>query len=87
MVHRILKEPGNFEGFKSELDLQLRKRNTYYDDLISGNILQPLVITKLKKNAFQDYAKSEGKLGGQNKIPRLANDRKIALYLEKLNIL
>jgi len=81
------KEPGNFEGFKSELNLQLRKRNTYYDDLISGNILQPLVITKLKKNAFQDYAKSEGKLGGQNKIPRLANDRKIALYLEKLNIL
>lgn len=78
------KEPENFEAFKSELDLQLRKRNTYYDDLISGNILQPLVITKLKKNAFQDYAKSEGKLGGQNKIPRLANDRKIALYLEKL---
>ena len=80
------KEPENFEAFKSELDLQLRKRNTYYDDLISGNILQPLVIAKLKKNAFQDYAKSEGKLGGQNKIPRLANDRKIALYLEKLNL-
>ncbi|KFC23912.1 GH3 auxin-responsive promoter family protein [Epilithonimonas lactis] len=80
------KEPESFEAFKSELDLQLRKRNTYYDDLISGSILQPLVITKLKKNAFQDYAKSEGKLGGQNKIPRLANDRKIALYLEKLNL-
>lgn len=80
------KEPENFEAFKSELDLQLRKRNTYYDDLISGNILKPLVIIKLKKNAFQDYAKSEGKLGGQNKIPRLANDRKIALYLEKLNL-
>ena len=80
------KEPENFEAFKSELDVQLRKRNTYYDDLISGNILQPLVITKLKKNAFQDYAKSEGKLGGQNKIPRLANDRKIALYLENLNL-
>ncbi|MPS74821.1 MAG: GH3 auxin-responsive promoter family protein [Chryseobacterium sp.] len=80
------KEPENFDAFKSELDLQLRKRNTYYDDLISGNILQPLIITKLKKNAFQDYAKSEGKLGGQNKIPRLANDRKIALYLEKLNL-
>ncbi|KFC24468.1 GH3 auxin-responsive promoter family protein [Chryseobacterium sp. FH1] len=75
------KKPENFEAFKSELDLQLRKRNTYYDDLISGNILQPLVITKLKKNAFQDYAKSEGKLGGQNKIPRLANDRKIGDFL------
>lgn len=80
------KEPENFDAFKSELDLQLRQRNTYYDDLISGNILQPLIITKLKKNAFQDYAKSAGKLGGQNKIPRLANDRKIALYLEKLNL-
>lgn len=80
------KEPENFEAFKSELDLQLRQRNTYYDDLISGNILQPLVITRLKKNAFQDYAKSEGKLGGQNKIPRLANDRKIAVYLAKLNL-
>ena len=75
------KEPENFEAFKSELDLQLRKRNTYYDDLISGNILQPLMIAKLKKNAFQDYAKSEGKLGGQNKIPRLANDRKIGDFL------
>ncbi len=75
------KEPENFETFKSELDFQLRQRNTYYDDLISGNILQPLVITKLKKNAFQDYAKSEGKLGGQNKIPRLANDRKIGDFL------
>lgn len=75
------KEPEDFEAFKSELDLQLRQRNTYYDDLISGHILQPLVITKLKKNAFQDYAKSEGKLGGQNKIPRLANDRKIGGFL------
>lgn len=68
------------------MDLQLRKRNTYYDDLISGNILQPLIITKLKKNAFQDYAKSEGKLGGQNKIPRLANDRKIATVLSDFKL-
>lgn len=80
------KEPENFEAFKSELDLQLRKRNTYYDDLISGNILQALIITKLKKNAFQDYAKSEGKLGGQNKIPRLANDRKIATVLSDFKL-
>ena len=80
------KEPENFEAFRSELDLQLRNRNTYYDDLISGNILQPLIITKLKKNAFQDYAKSEGKLGGQNKIPRLANDRKIATVLSDFKL-
>lgn len=76
------KEPENMEAFRKNLDDEMRKRNTYYDDLISGNILQPLIITKLKKNAFQDYAKSEGKLGGQNKIPRLANDRKIGDFLE-----
>ncbi|WP_312090499.1 GH3 auxin-responsive promoter family protein [Chryseobacterium sp.] len=76
------KEPENIDSFRTELDNQLRKRNTYYDDLISGNILQKLHISKLKKNAFQEYAKSEGKLGGQNKIPRLANDRKIADLLE-----
>ena len=76
------KEPENMEAFRKNLDDEMRKRNTYYDDLISGNILQPLIITKLRKNAFQDYAKSEGKLGGQNKIPRLANDRKIGDFLE-----
>ncbi|WP_330745000.1 GH3 auxin-responsive promoter family protein [Chryseobacterium sp. CP-77] len=72
------KEPENLEAFRDDLDLQLRKRNTYYDDLISGNILQKLQITRLKKGAFHEYAKSQGKLGGQNKTPRLANDRKIA---------
>jgi len=76
------KEPENLDLFKNELDDQLRKRNTYYDDLISGNILQKLHITRLQKNAFQEYAKAEGKLGGQNKIPRLANDRKIADLLK-----
>lgn len=78
------KEPENLEQFRKNLDDEMRKRNTYYDDLISGKILQPLIITTLKKNAFQDYAKSEGKLGGQNKIPRLANDRKIGDFLEAL---
>ncbi|MGI9652400.1 GH3 auxin-responsive promoter family protein [Chryseobacterium sp. RLHN22] len=76
------KEPENLNAFKDELDDQLRKRNTYYDDLISGNILQKLHISKLQKNAFQEYAKAEGKLGGQNKIPRLANDRTIAELLQ-----
>lgn len=76
------KEPENIELFRKMLDEEMRKRNTYYNDLISGNILQPLIITQLKKNAFQEYAKSQGKLGGQNKIPRLANDRNIADFLE-----
>ena len=80
------KEPENMEAFRKNLDDEMRKRNTYYDDLISGNILQPLIITKLRKNAFQDYAKSEGKLGGQNKIPRLANDRKIGDFLGKFKL-
>ncbi|WET48342.1 GH3 auxin-responsive promoter family protein [Chryseobacterium indologenes] len=76
------KDPENMEAFINELDQQLRNRNTYYNDLISGNILQKLHITRLKKNAFHEYAKSQGKLGGQNKIPRLANDRNIADLLE-----
>ena len=76
------KEPENLEDFRQNLDAEMRKRNVYYDDLITGNILQVLKITRLQKNAFQDYAKSEGKLGGQNKIPRLANDRKIGDFLE-----
>ncbi|WP_284462903.1 GH3 auxin-responsive promoter family protein [Chryseobacterium sp.] len=76
------KDPENLEVFRDELDLQLRNRNTYYEDLISGNILQKLQITRLKKNAFHEYAKSQGKLGGQNKTPRLANDRNVANILE-----
>jgi GH3 auxin-responsive promoter. len=76
------KEPQDIELFRNELDDQLRKRNTYYDDLITGNILQKLHITRLKKNAFHEYAKSQGKLGGQNKTPRLANDRNVANLLE-----
>lgn len=74
------------EAFRETLDNAMRERNVYYDDLITGNVLQPLKISRLEKNAFQEYAKSEGKLGGQNKIPRLANDRKIAKILEKYKI-
>ena len=56
----------------------MREKNIYYDDLITGNILQPLRIRAVKKNGFIDYMKSIGKLGGQNKVPRLSNDRKLA---------
>jgi len=61
-----------------ELDNQLRQLNVYYDDLITGNILRTLRVVSLKKNSFIEYMKSWGKLGGQNKVPRLSNDRKIA---------
>jgi hypothetical protein len=70
--------PTDLQAFSLELDNQLRTLNVYYDDLITGNILRTLVIQPLKKNAFIDYMKSLGKLGGQNKVPRLSNDREIA---------
>jgi hypothetical protein len=70
--------PDNLAEFSMEVDQKLRSKNIYYDDLVRGNILQPLLIRPLKKNAFIDYMKSQGKLGGQNKVPRLSNDRKIA---------
>lgn len=78
--------PGAMEAFIQELDNQLRALNVYYDDLISGSILQPLKITSLRKNAFIEYMKSLGKLGGQNKVPRLSNDRKIADEISKFKI-
>ncbi len=71
-------EPVNMDAFSLKVDALLQKKNIYYFDLITGNILRPLVIRSLKKNAFIDYMRSEGKLGGQNKVPRLSNDRKIA---------
>lgn len=75
--------PSNLDGFARKVDLNLRKKNIYYDDLINGNILLPLHIRPVKKHGFIDYMKSIGKLGGQNKVPRLSNDRNIATALEK----
>lgn len=74
--------PADMKTFALELDNQLRKKNTYYDDLIAGNILQPLKITPIVKDGFIQYMKSIGKLGGQNKLPRLSNDRKLADALD-----
>ena len=70
--------PANLHEFEKKIDDNLRQKNVYYDDLIKGNILQPLKITSLQKNGFINYMKSQGKLGGQNKVPRLSNDRIIA---------
>jgi len=77
------KEPENMEAFAETIDNSMRKQNIYYDDLITGNVLRKVVITKVSKNGFQDYMKSQGKLGGQNKIPRLSNNRDIADNLTK----
>ncbi|CAN5481344.1 GH3 auxin-responsive promoter family protein [soil metagenome] len=78
--------PKDKDAFVKELDIQLRKLNVYYNDLITGNILSVLRLTSLKKNAFIYYMKSQGKLGGQNKVPRLSNDRKIAGLLREFDV-
>jgi len=70
--------PKNMEEFARILDIEMRRQNIYYNDLIEGNILQPLKVRVLSQDAFRTYMKAEGKLGGQNKVPRLSNDRKIA---------
>lgn len=80
------KAPQDMHAFSLELDKQLRQLNVYYDDLIAGNILQTLKVSCLKKNGFIDYMKSLGKLGGQNKVPRLSNDRKIAEALTPFKV-
>jgi len=75
-------EPDNLQLFALKVDTFLRQKNVYYEDLIGGNILQPLQIRVIRKNGFIDYMKGIGKLGGQNKVPRLSNDRKLAQGLQ-----
>lgn len=72
------KEPEDMELFAQTMDQSLQELNPYYSDLIKGKILRPLCITSLKTGAFVSVMKANGKLGGQNKIPRLSNDRAIA---------
>lgn len=76
--------PENLSALALKIDEALQKQNSYYLDLITGKVLQPLKISVIQKNGFQDYMKSIGKLGGQNKVPRLSNDRKIANALQLL---
>lgn len=72
------KAPSNMADFAAQLDSAMRQQNVYYDDLIKGSILEPLKIRPLQKDAFVQYMRSIGKLGGQNKVPRLSNDRVLA---------
>ncbi len=74
--------PENMEAFALSIDQALRKQNVYYDDLIVGKVLRTLVIRSVQQEGFQAYMKSIGKLGGQNKLPRLSNDRSIADQLK-----
>ncbi|MEE4256416.1 MAG: GH3 auxin-responsive promoter family protein [Bacteroidales bacterium] len=69
------KEPPSVEKFASGLDLAMRKRNHYYNDLVGGKVLGPLKIKKLPPGSFRDFLKLKGKLGGQNKVVHAANCR------------
>ena len=75
------KPPENLKEFEDKLNLEIVQQNSYYSDLIKGKVLRPLKVTAVKKQGFTSYMKSIGKLGGQNKTPRLSNDRKIADFL------
>ena len=79
-------EPNDLAELERKLDEALQTQNSYYFDLIKGKVLRPLKITMVKKDGFQDYMKSIGKLGGQNKIPRLSNDRNIVAVLAQLKL-
>ncbi|MBV7441794.1 GH3 auxin-responsive promoter family protein [Weeksellaceae bacterium TAE3-ERU29] len=76
-------KPQDLTVFAKKLNQEMCLQNTYYDDLIKGKILKPLVLTRIKKGGFNQYMKTQGKLGGQNKVPRLANDRNLAEQLIK----
>lgn len=78
--------PSELERFKQELDQSMQDKNIYYRDLIKGHVLRPLVLSQVKPGGFVEYMKQIGKLGGQNKVPRLANDRKMADALAKFVI-
>ena len=70
--------PQNMEEFTQKLDQAMQEQNVYYEDLLKGSVLRTLVVSAVADGGFQKYMKSIGKLGGQNKVPRLSNDRKIA---------
>jgi hypothetical protein len=78
--------PKDMEAFANKLDAEMVCQNIYYEDLITGSILRPLRVTPVRQDAFREYMRSQGKLGGQNKVPRLSNDRKIAVVLEGMRI-
>lgn len=81
------KEPEDITALEKRLDDSLQNQNSYYFDLVEGKVLRPLKVTRVKRDGFIEYMKSIGKLGGQNKIPRLSNDRKIADAIYKQDLI
>jgi phenylacetate-coenzyme A ligase PaaK-like adenylate-forming protein len=79
-------EPENLDDFAAKVDASMQEQNMYYFDLITGKLLRPLVIRRVRKGGFHEYMKSIGKFGGQNKIPQLSDNRKIAEVLQNFLI-
>ncbi len=79
----FLRPPKDMDRFRLQVDQALQKKNSYYFDLVEGKVLQPLIMHELEKDTFRNYMREQGKLGGQNKVPRLSNDRHIAVELDK----
>ena len=65
------------------LDKKIQEKNIYYKDLIKGKVLKRLEIIDVKKGGFNLYMKSIGKFGGQNKVPKLSNNREYVKGLKK----
>lgn len=78
--------PESLTDVEEVIDRKMQELNPYYLDLREGNILRRVVLTPLKEGAFTEYMRSVGRLGGQNKVPRLANDRNVAEFLEKFRL-
>ena len=76
------KAPADLDAFRRELDGSLVDQNIYYRDLIEGKILSNLRLTQVQTSGFRKVMESMGKLGGQNKAPRLMNDRSFAEKLD-----
>jgi len=79
-------EPKNINDFMSDLDLFIQNNNTDYKAKRFKNItLDKPILYSARKNLFYDWLKSKNKVGGQNKIPRLSNDRKFFDELLKIS--
>ena len=79
-------QPSNLTTFAAKVDEHLQHKNIYYKDLITGKILRSLEITLVKEGGFRNFMKAKGKLGGQNKVARLSNDRLIADELKEWTV-
>ncbi len=84
-IVEFTKEPKDIREFAQALDKNLQALNSDYEAKRANNMtLNPLVFNKARKNLFYDWLKKSDKLGGQHKIPRLSNERKLVEELLKM---